>query len=126
MNPKMSSEEMRIVIAEALGWKDINGWMVHPDDVQNFHSGKGIRYAAHLTSRDAAISAVVELIGKDCDKRLRFGEALYHVVPEANLRVNDDYSVDWDELYPMLIATPEQICTALIKALNLDQKGAQG
>lgn len=40
----MKPEAQRIAIAGACGWKNIMGWMVHPDQVQDFHSGKAISY----------------------------------------------------------------------------------
>jgi hypothetical protein len=116
----MSADEMREAIHFARGWKKQKSQ--NPDFKWVWTKGDSYEFAMpnYAQSRDSAISAVVELCGSGMLK-MKFIHRLRDELGTYTRNLSPS-----GELFEMLTATPEQICTALVKALNLDQKGAQG
>ena len=113
----MNNDKLRIALAEACGWSSrftsserAYRWFLK-DDMQPF------RFLPNYTdSRDAAIAAVIDL----CDtsvKRIAYRRALADVVEKDKGRFDFAFSYD--------TATPEQICLALARALNLNVEDNQ-
>lgn len=129
----MSPEEMRIAIAEALGWSwcrrhghgPLCGLM--PGDERKDrvkHVGQltpadGGNVPNYTGNRDAAISAVVELCGSGLLK-MKFIHRLRDELGTYNQNLSPS-----SETFLMLTATAEQICKALVKALNLEEGPTQ-
>lgn len=112
----MSPEEMRIVIAETCGWRGIEGNASWPNKYWK-RPGDAVLCAEcelpeYLESRDAAISAVVELYDT-FEKKDRFRCCLFgEVAPlEGSSAAEHEFTA--------LTATAEQICKALCAALKL-------
>lgn len=125
----MSPEEMRIAIAEACNYRLGSDDVWHKPEQQFTNNGESIPLTQStafveigelpdfIGSRNAAISAVLELCDT-YDKQEAYANELYREVGCVHYRG----FVDW---FKFGTATAEQICKALVKALNLEKGPTQ-
>jgi len=120
----MSADEIRVAIAEALGWtRAISPLQARGDNVPRHWKGpKGV-IVNHTPNFPGDLNAAKDAAVKICDTEKKIGDFNYHLHQACGLKAFREYGNTDRTEFANNTASALDICTALLKALGIWKEG---